>query len=518
MKPTRLQPSHVAAGLLALAACQPELSTDEVARPIPVGTRPNVIVIMTDDLDERVMHTMFALDLAPNIEQYMFDEGTVFTRSFVSNALCCPSRATMLTGQYSHNNGVLEAGALADNGGVDELDDTSTLVTWLQAAGYRTGHVGKYLNGYGTRLDDTTPSFQPGYVPPGWDHWQALIGSGTYRMFRFRINDTHDGVTDIVPYGTSVAEYQTTVLTQRAVDFIEDAAQREGPFYLEVMPVAPHAEANPEPDGRWDYFIRPDPQDAIDKPDAMALIANLLPDSMDEPSWDFVTPEAPTFIRSRRALMARDLEHITSYYRDRLAAMLAVDDMVGDIVRTVAQQGLLDNTVFIFTSDNGFLQGQHRLTGKRVAYDESTQVPLYIRVPERELATVDELVVNTDLAPTIAELAGATPDLAVDGLSLMQFLSADVPPAPWRVRALLEHWGDPPDIPTYAGFRTDRYLYTDYVETDPPMFELYDLAVDPYQIDNVHGLPEYAEVVADFAARLSEARVCGGGSCQSGEM
>src|SRR5688500_11729481 len=171
MRPPR--PTTFVTGLLGLFACSPDAGiTGEVARPIPVGSRPNVIVVMADDLDERTMQTLFALDLAPNIERYLVDEGTVCSRSFVSHALCCPSRATVLAGLYSHDSGVLSCGAVEPDGGVDALDDTSTLVTWLQAAGYRTGHVGKYLNGYGSRHDTTTPSFQWNYVPPGWDHWQ----------------------------------------------------------------------------------------------------------------------------------------------------------------------------------------------------------------------------------------------------------------------------------------------------------------------------------------------------------
>jgi arylsulfatase A-like enzyme len=503
--------------LLALAACAAEPPVEEARRPIGAAAQPDIVVIMADDLDLRAMQTMLDLDLAPNIERYLVAEGTTFSRSFVSNSLCCPSRATMLTGQYSHNNGVLGSGALEAQGGVDALDDSSTLATWLQEVGYRTGHVGKYLNGYGSRLDDTTPSFQPEYVPPGWNHWQALIGSGTYRMFRYQINDTADGVQQIVQYRSAVDDYQTSVLTRRAVGFIEDAAQRGGPFFLEVMPVAPHAEANPDPQSRWDYFIRPDPQDEIDKPDQMSLIRSLLPPSMSEPSWDFVTPEAPSFVRSRRALSETDIDDITSYYRDRLASMLAVDDMVGEIVRSLADRGLLENTVIIFTSDNGWLEGQHRLVGKRFAYDESTRVPLYIRVPGRVRVSVSKLIANADLAPTIAELAGASAGVAIDGRSLMQFLSADVPPSRWRLRILLEHWGEPPDIPTYAGLRTGRYLYTDYFESSSAMHELYDLDSDPFQIDNVYADPSYASVVEKLAQELAAARACGSGSCQTSE-
>src|SRR5678815_1116200 len=197
--------------VLGWAGCAADDAVDLAARGVAVaGGPPNVVVIMTDDLDSDLMQTMLELHLAPNIEQYLVQEGTSFANSFVSNSLCCPSRATMLTGQYSHNNGVYGVGPLLEHGGVDALDDVSTLATWLQAAGYRTGHVGKYLNGYGSRLDDTTPGFQTNYVPPGWDHWQALVGIGTYRMFNYKINDTRNGVQRFVYYSDArIENYQT---------------------------------------------------------------------------------------------------------------------------------------------------------------------------------------------------------------------------------------------------------------------------------------------------------------------
>ncbi|HEU5060346.1 MAG TPA: sulfatase [Kofleriaceae bacterium] len=506
-----------AAVALALAACAADDSLDLAASHVAIGTdgaRPNVVVIMADDLDVRLMQTMLDLDLAPNIEEYLVDQGTTFASAFVSNALCCPSRATMLTGQYSHNNGVLGAGVREEHGGVDALSDTSTLATWLQATGYRTGHVGKYLNGYGSRFDTTTPSFQREYVPPGWDHWQALVGIGTYRMFRYLINDTRDGVQQLVWYNEdSVENYQTTVLARRAVSFIEDAHDQGGPFYLQVMSLAPHAEVDSEDDTRWDFAIRPDPQDEIDKPDRLALIRALAPPFVADPSWDFVTPESPSFL-SRQGLSEADLANLTRFYRERLAAMLAVDDMVGDVVQALSRRGILDDTVIIFTSDNGWMWGQHRLVGKQVAYEESIRVPLYIRVPAPSRKKVKRMVVNADLAPTIAELAGARPDLWVDGRSLVQFLSPDVPSTPWRRRLLVEHWGREHHVPTYAALRTRRYLYVDYLETSPPTQELYDLELDPFQTSNVHGSPDYAHAVTVLEQQLADMRGCALGSCQ----
>lgn len=503
--------------LVLLAACGTGEDLETVSLSAVV-TQPNIVVIMTDDLDVETMQTMLDLDLAPNIETYLHRQGTRFENSFVSNALCCPSRATMLTGQYSHNNGVHGVVPTSEDGGVRAFDDTSTLVTWLQASGYRTGHIGKYLNGYGTQIDDTTPSFQPEYVPPGWNHWQATIGSGTYRMFEYDINDTVDGVQNLVTYGTGVEDYQTTVLARRATSFIDGAVDRGGPFFLEVMPVAPHAEATPGPHTRWDYSIRPDPQDALDKPDQLAMIEALMPPSMDDPSWDFVSPSQPGFVRRRAALSETDVQNIVSFYRDRLAAMLAVDDLVGDVVATLSARGVLDETVIIFTSDNGWLHGQHRGVGKRVAYDESIRVPLYIRYPLRARAAVGRLVVNADLAPTIVELAGADPGLAIDGRSLVPLLDESVPPPSWRMGVLLESWQEGnSNIPTYAGIRTYRYLYVDYYQYTTVVRELYDLANDPYQTNNVHSDPAYRSTKWALHRKLEALRACAGSSCLAAE-
>lgn len=508
--------SRTLAALLVLPACMTDLSGEEGSRSLAIGNgaRPNVVVVMVDDLDVRSMETMLDLGLAPNIQRYLINQGTTFSSAFVSNALCCPSRATMLTGQYSHNNGVLSARPASVTGGVDALDDSSTLVTWLQAVGYRTGHIGKYLNGYGSGRDDVTPSFQPEYVPPGWDHWQGTIKPG--QMFEYRINDTVDGVQEIVTYGDAVEDYQTTVLARRAAAFIEDASARGGPFYLEVMPLAPHAESDADRDETWNHFVRPDPQDEIDKPEEMALIRSLRPTFLDDPSWDHVSPEAPRYVRQREPLTEAQIANVTSFYRDRLAAMLSVDDLVGDIARTLAAQGVLGSTVIIFTSDNGYVFGHHRLIGKRVAYDESIRVPLYIRVPERVHRSVSRLVVNADLAPTIADLAGAQPGLMVDGRSLMPYLSADVPAAPWRRQVLLEHWAAAPsDIPTYAGLRTSQYVYVNYYESPVSRHELYDLASDPFQLHNVYSLEEYRAVGRRLRGQLLEMQTCSNGSCQA---
>lgn len=486
------------------------------ARAAAAEPRTNVVVIMVDDLEEDSMQVLLDHDLVPNIERDLFDRGVVFRRSFVSNALCCPSRATFLTGQYSHNNGVLTGKGRDPEGGVDALDDTSTLATWLQGAGYRTGLIGKYLNGYGIDRLSEVPQFHPTYVPPGWDHWQATVGATTYNTFEYRINDTVDGVTEIVRYGSNPEEYQTTVLAGRADAFIRDAERRDDdqPFFLVVNPLAPHGEGKRDRERRWSWYLNPDPMDLVEKKEQMALIAKLTPPGFDKPSFDYTDPLAPTWLRNAGSEPLTEIQRadMTSYYRDRLASMLAVDDLVGTVMAALRETGELDHTVVIFTSDNGFLFGEHRLHSKVVAFDESTRVPLVIRMPDARTAAVDKLVVNADLAPTITELTGVQAGLPLDGRSLVPLLG-NASDLRWRCRILLEHWGEFPRIPTYAGLRTSRYLYVEY-ENEARDRELYDLTQDPFQTDNVSQAAEYQDVAAMLARKLERLRGCSGDLCR----
>jgi N-acetylglucosamine-6-sulfatase len=506
----------VAAAFVAVSACAGD---GDVMRSDwqlnEAETRPNVVVVMVDDLDVDTMGQMLELDLVPNIERYMVRGGVTFDQSFISNAICCPSRATFMTGQYSHNNGVLTVKAADEDGGVDALDDSSTLATWLQDAGYYTGHIGKYLNGYGTDRFSEVPQFQPRYVPPGWDHWQATIGHTTYNTFNYRINDTVDGVTRIKRYGETAADYQTTVLTRRATRFIREAEARDDaqPFFLMVTPLAPHAEGKRDKADRWSWYLNPDPMDAIEKPEQMALIQTLVPASFDKPSFDYTDDAGPTWLRTigRYPLSEADKANMISFHRDRVASMLAVDDMVGSIIGTLRRNDELDSTIVFFTSDNGFLFGEHRMHGKQVAFDESIRVPLYVRIPGVAGTIIDKKVVNADLAPTITELTGALPGLPMDGRSLLP-LVADTS-TPWRERVLLEHWGEFPRIPTYAGFRTDRYLYIEYLNGSGER-ELYDLVQDPFQTDNVWGVEGHQLTGEALAGHLPAMRECADGSCQ----
>jgi arylsulfatase A-like enzyme len=449
----------------------------------PAAPRPNIITLMADDLDEGSLATMLRTGLLPNIEATFVSGGVRFAHSFVSNAVCAPSRATFLTGQLSHNNGVLHNLDGGGRGGVTALNHASTLPLWLQRAGYRTGHVGKYLNGYGQAT-------APTWVPPGWDHWQGLIDPTTYQVYNYRIND-HGTV---VSYGDRPEDYQTDVLAQRAVRFIEDSDRLDDarPFFLVVTPLAPHVEVDGTSGNVWEWTIRPAPRHAgttdflpLPRPPAFNEL-----DVRDKPRW----------LQDRPLLGPADVAALTRKYRDRLASLRAVDDLVGAVTAALARTGETDRTVLLFTSDNGYLYGEHRLPEKLVAFEESIRVPLLARVPGVPGGrAVFEPAVNVDLAPTIAALAGATPTHVVDGRSLVPALLGA--PAPARRRFLVEHWMMVfrSTVPTYSAVRafdTDpaapRTLYVEYREGEWGAREYYEMLSDPGQLRSLHADPATA--------------------------
>ncbi len=476
------------------------------------SSRPNLIVVMVDDVDELTLAAAEERGWMPHLAA-LRARGTSFSRSFTSLSLCCPSRATFLTGLYPHNTKVFDN--KAPDGGVDGFDDSSTIATWLEAAGYRTGYIGKYLNGYG-RERTSHPASQPTYVPPGWSDWQGLVDPSTYRMYDFTIND--DGV--LVEHGGPAGEaggsdtnYQTDVLADRAVRFIEEGRGRVTPFLLLVNPMAAHLEGTdddvdngaPRPAPRHEWVLRSD----VALPDLPNLGEEL----------DDIASK-PDVVRAQRPLGAGGRARMDEQLRHRVGSLLAVDDLVGRVVEAARAAGVLDDTVLVFTSDNGWLYGQHRLFQKRYPYEESIRIPLVIADYRRAAAarSSDALVVNTDLAPTLAELAGVTPALAVDGRSLVPLLGAGgEAPRGWRRRFLVR--GPAPSRVQFVGVRTSSgdavadSLYVRYEDRCRTICtELYRLADDPYQLRNRALVPSAA--LAELTAWTDALDGCGGGSCQ----
>jgi N-acetylglucosamine-6-sulfatase len=466
----------VAAVLVVSASGDDDDVSTELAAPANAfdARAPNVVVVMTDD---QALDTMAAM---PQTRRLIGRAGTSFERAFVSYPLCCPSRATFLTGQYAHNHGVMDN--KGPEGGYQALDRGRTLPVWLTRAGYRTGFVGKFLNGYGKGEAARE-------VPPGWSEWYGLPGKGKQRAFDFDINENGE----LVHYGDERRRpYKTHVLADKAVSFVRRSATRDRPFFLWVATNGPHkdgslpagAERNPEPAprDRGMYEGKRAPRKAaVDERDVS---------------------DKPRAVRSKPPLGLHERERLDREYVSQLESLRSIDRLVARLVGRLRASGELDETVLMFTTDNGYLRGQHRLEGKSRPYDESIRVPLMIRGPGFERGTRDRrLVVNADLAATIAELAGARPDLELDGHSLRP----DAEPAGHpREEVLIEVLGRKQP---WSGLRTERFTYAEYANGD---VELYDLRNDPEQLRNIANAPRAAQMRKRLAGRLAELRECAG--------
>jgi N-acetylglucosamine-6-sulfatase len=481
----------LAAGL-ALAAASGSPTAVGAAEP----PSPNVVVVMTDD------QTQASLPVMATVEAELAGHGATFANNFANWPLCCPSRSTFYTGQYAHNHHVLGNGA--PDGGFARFDDSSTLPLWLQAAGYQTIHVGKYLNGYGTESSD------PAYVPPGWNEWYAATGGTTQDVYDYTLNENGT----LVAHGAAPSDFKQDVFSDLAVEAINRHAPA-GPFFLGVMYTAPHGggpNPNPQPPANCgNEAPKPAPRHA----NAFDSEPLPVPPSFNEAD----VADKPAAIRSMPALVDADVADIQRRYRCRIESLLSVDEGVGRIVDALEASGELANTLIVFTSDNGFFAGEHRVKmGKNRVYEEAVRVPLVIRGPGvPEGVTVDDLSVNADLAPTILDAAGATAGLTEDGRSLLPFAEH---PDRYHGRELLLEKGDVLDndddgvVPsgTFAAIRTNRYVY---VENATGEVELYDLELDPYQLQNQVANAVYDAVEAALAARLAPLRGCVGASCQT---
>jgi N-acetylglucosamine-6-sulfatase len=466
------------AALLLLAAA---LSACGGPAPSAEPPRPNIVVIMTDDQSIESMRVM------PGVRSSLAAEGTTFDRAFVSTALCCPSRATLFSGQFMHNHGVL--GNRPPEGGYGRLDTTEYLPVWLQRAGYHTIHIGKFLNRYG---QDNPPT----EVPEGWSEWYASVDLSTYQYTGYQLNE--NGV--ISTYG----RYQTDEYSQRAVDAVRRLSPAAAPFFLSVGFLAPHSGGPRDSDDPAGIVT---PRPAERHRDAFA--AEPLPRS---PAFNEAdVSDKPSFIRRLPRLAAAGRAAIEESYRQRLESLLAVDEGVMRIVEALRAAGELENTLIIFTSDNGFFHGEHRVPyGKVMLYEPSVEVPLIMRGPGvPRAARRRQLVTNADLAPTILEAARATARRVQDGRSLFALL---------RDRGL--EWGrellfEGPsgfDAVAFSALRNERYLYAEH---DNGERELYDLGRDPHQLESMDEDPAHAALQARLAERLAALQVCAGASCRT---
>jgi N-acetylglucosamine-6-sulfatase len=492
---TRFSPRLARAALLlalasALATCgreQPDPSGPGTPGPEPpAARRPNLVVIMTDD------QTVETVRVMEQTRSLIGSQGVTFSNSVVTYALCCPSRATLLTGQYPHNHGVRSNDP--PDGGHARLDHGNTLPLWLRDAGYVTGHIGKYLNGYGT-LD-------PLELPPGWTEFYASTAGTEFNYYDFQLNENGT----LVSYGSTADHYQTDVYTGKAVDFVARrapaAAGGDAPFFLFVAYLAPHS-GNPVEPG--------DPALANPVPAPRhkgRFAAERLPAT---PSFNEAdVSDKPESMRTRPLLTAGRMDQIQQAYRQQLESLLAVDEGVGRIVDALRAGGVLANTIIMFTSDNGYFRGEHRVaSGKILPYEPAVRVPLLVRGPSIQPGrTLSEPVANVDLAPTIVAAAGARSGLTMDGRSLLPFLSGGQttwPDAPRHVLVEDSQLGTAASV--FLSIRREGYVYTEYANGDR---ELYDLAADSAQVSSEHASEAYSTVREELASRLAAMRSCRG--------
>ncbi|MFJ4030858.1 sulfatase family protein [Streptomyces griseoluteus] len=445
---------------LLLAACSAPAGSEAHARTTTEAKKPNIVFVLTDDLATNLVPYM------PHVKELQRD-GTSFSNYFVTDSLCCPSRSSILTGKFPHNTGVFtnngdDGGYGAYNRNGNERDCYGPA---LQKAGYRTGFMGKYLNGY-------LPADQHGtdkpYVPPGWDEWD-VAGNG-YPEFDYGLNENGK----VVQYGHDPEDYLTDVVSKKAISFIDSSASAGKPFVLELATFAPHGPSTPAP------------RDAKDFPGLKAPRT---------PAYDRSPQPTPTWQSGLKPLSDDEQRSIDQKFAKRARSVQAVDDMIGRVRDELQAKGLADNTYIVFSSDNGFHMGEHRLRpGKQTAYDTDIRVPLVVTGPGVAAGKqINQPAANIDLSPTFQDLAGLQPSGAADGSSLAPLLHGEQV-TDWRQAVLIEHHrpaskkGDPdaaPDgsgnPPSYEAIRTPDALWVEYADGER---EYYDTRSDPDELYN----------------------------------
>ncbi|HEY5731564.1 MAG TPA: sulfatase [Anaerolineales bacterium] len=455
-----------------------------------VSKRPNVILILTDDLDFTLMpHMKYTNEL-------IVQQGAEFTNYFVTSPLCCPSRASMIRGQYPHNTNILENAPGFRNFFRNKFEE-ETVAVWLEQSGYETALVGKYMNGYPVTAGDE-------YVPPGWTDWHVFFHHGPENdeggyYFNYSMNENGE----LVEYGYSPEDYSTDVLKQKSLSFLDQSISSRDPFFLLISTTAPHGPSIPAPrhEGMLTEIEYPG------KPSFLTEDINAKPAVVLEKA----TVPGEEF----------DIYDANAFYRNRAATLLAVDEMVLEIVQALEQTGQLENTYIIFTSDNGFHMGEHNFSGgKGLPYTEDINVPFFIRGPGIEPGTtVSHLTANIDLAPTIAEIAGAKIADFVDGRSLIPLLQTQNASLPdWRNGLLVEAGytnRDDARALNFRSIRTTTFLYVEYFADGS--IEFYDLVADPYERNNIAGSLD-ASVLASLHDWLEQLKTCKADMCRTIEM
>ena len=432
--------------------------------------KPNIVFILADDMRKDDLKYM------PKMRSVLKDKGMIFHNAFVSTPLCCPSRATIMRGQYAHNSGVWNIFGSSSGWQTYRAKglERNNVATRLDATGYRTGLFGKYLNGYKGTSDK----------PPGWDEWFAHTGGAHY--YDYKIND--DGT--VRHFGSSAADYETDVIANRAKTFIGTSVRTGKPFFAYVAPKAPH---DPYTPARRD-------EHTFDGIRAARSPSFNEKNVSDKPPW---IRKLPRLSDAKKAKIDKRAEK-------RAETLQALDDLVAGIVGKLGDSGVLSNTYVFFTSDNGWHAGEHRIPKEKWRpYEEDIRVPLLVRGPGVAAChKAHKLVLDTDYLPTFTDLADVQTPKYVDGRSLQPVLEGNT--TAWRSAILLEAAAN--YSPAYRGLRTsDGRKYVEYAGGKG---ELYHLGHDPYELRDSY---DPNNPPATLAKRLKKLKSCAAASCQAAE-
>jgi N-acetylglucosamine-6-sulfatase len=437
-------------------------------------TKPNILYILTDD------QSMASVAKMPYVSSQT--DWISFDKAYINNGLCCPSRATILSGQFDTHTKV------GNNVQGKNFSEKETLPVWMQRAGYQTGMFGKYLNSY--------PFGRGMYVPAGWNEWQAAYNSGSqwgiYSQYHWKLNSNGKSSDHL----NAPADYMPTVISDRMVDFIKAKAAANQPFFAQYTPTATHGPWTASPTRKGFY-------------NNAAVTRN--------PNFNYVAANQPAYLKAQPMLSPTGED---ANRRREWAGALSVDDTIKKIDDTLKSAGVYDNTIVIFMTDNGYAFGDHRWQRKRCPYNECAQTPMLIRYPGLAARhDTTHLVSNVDIASTISELGGATPAIPQDGFSFASLiLGQDVPT--WRDSVLL-HWpggdmkgasGKPDSIPQFwgtIGYTSDGGFWK-YVELDTGERELYDEITDPNEMTNLYNNYAYTTQQAEMRNKLLALKVKAG--------
>lgn len=438
--------------------------------------KPNFLFILVDDqpFDALQSEARYRFLETPNMQR-LEDEGVKFTNYFCTVSLCSPSRASILSGTYPHIHGVNQNHPKVD----PDWETFKSYPNILHEAGYETAFIGKMHMAH--KHGEEQPR-------PGYDYWLGFSGQGRY--FDPELNENGREFTE--------KGYITDILTEKTVQWLINGRDKNKPFSLNLWHKAVHEPYRPAP--RHDSLYHSDSLPVPPYDTASETFKG-------KPEWQRIKQMDSAWkeYEPKDDMPVKEWDPNNKRFMSLLKTLKAVDESIGKVLKTLAEIGELDNTVIIYSSDNGYFMGEHTYWDKRIAYDPSMRIPLLIRYPKmiNPQSKIDELCLNIDLAPTILEIAGVPIPKKMQGRSMMNLLKKKEPVPDWRNAILFEYYVD--DVYPYAGpnmiaIRTDSLKYVDnFIEDD--IDELYDLKNDPGEMKNLIKNPEYVEEL-DYMKRL----------------